>query len=1799
MVTKLISNITECVETDRLEGFDTEQELEMRARELSKTNTVLAGVVFLLDESSQGEPTHSMPKHIKYKIRTDVENVPSTERTTSIVWEPGPEDDLANDLRYLRGFVELQEMIDKAIIRLQTYLEVPIPKTEVKQFPYPCYERDQFGGMVSRYFVPIMMCLGWMVAIANGVRIIVYDRERQIEETMKVMGLKSGVNWLSWFISNFFSMLIMAFIIVLFLKLGSLMRFSDPVLLWLFLACFSLAVTMLCYLISAFFDRTTLAALTAIMVYLMSYLPYVLVITMNTSLLFWHKIIMALSCTTALSMGTQIVANFEQQGVGVQWDNVQGGFYYGPENTFTFVWCCYMLLIDAVVYGILGYYIRHVFPGKYGISQPWYFPLSPSYWGCTSKKPKKSTKYIFSNYGVTPRPGEADPSDLPVGISLNHLTKKYSGENKLAVQDLSVNFYQEQITAFLGHNGAGKSSTIHVLTGVHEATEGTAYVNGMEIHSESGDIRKQMGFCPQHDALFDYLTVYEHLNFYSDLKSSASKKEKKQEVHEFLDLVGLRSSMHVRACQLSGGQKRRLSVALAFIGGSKVIILDEPTSGIDPAARRSIWDLIVRHRQGRTVLLCTHHLDEADAIGDRIMISIPAFSFQGKLVVSGSPMYLKNEFGSGYNLTVAKSMTPLPMNAEKRAMMHSDMSMCTSSSVLSFIQQSLPGSRLVEEIGSEITFVLPADSDQKARFKQLFERLEAHKEQLHINSYGVSDTSLEEVFLKLTFNAQQKGDLDSHRIRKMDVNEALIGDSANSTPDSTQPNTPSMTRATSHVELMSPTRKDRGCTLKMRQFWGLLAKRFHHHRRDYRSYLSQIILPCVFVALAMFFTTIKPEPHDLPSLRLSPSLMPNPKNFFRLHDESSPQTDYINSLFVEPGLGTTCMNDMSTKCTRTAGPWQVQEIPSDKRHLYDNPGDCECTDGGQTCPEGAGGQPLPYWEMSQDVAMYNLTGAQFSTGDYILRTWKHFGLTRSISLSIHYYTSIVSYSLSDLPIPWKKVYYTPAQNARHFRPCVLTGISNFRHGGLEFKTQPKENSNDEEEVIATVWYYNKGWHNMPSYVNSLSNMILRGSLNASQRANQEDYGITVYNHPLSLTKGQLSRQTFMQGLADTGIAMCILCAFCFVPAGYSIYLINENVNKEKRLQFICGVGTALYWGTSFLWDMMSYCFTVALATGIAAAFQIPVYTANLNLEAFVVTLLLFGWAVIPLMYLLVRFFKESTTGYMVLFLLNLLFGINTSVLVFLLGLFENQTTVIRQTYELLQKIFLIFPQFSLGDCLVKVAKNQLYTDIYARFNIDYYKNPFSFEMLGWNFVAFGALGAFFIFLNILAESRCSCCESNRKEVEDPNEDDDVRTERNRVLSGSADNCLVTLKSLSKVYKRGTEKFAAVKGVSVGIPRGQCFGLLGVNGAGKTTTFNMMTGEVMPSSGSAVLNGRVISRYHPDMDQDVGYCPQFEALDQLCSVQEVLYLFCRLKGIPGALMEEVCAGVLNRFGLESYKNKKVQNLSGGTKRKLSTAVALLGDPSLVLLDEPTTGMDPQTRRLVWNNILRVLRDDRSVILTSHSMAECDALCTRMAIMVNGRFNCLGTGQHLKDKYGTGYTLTLRTGSRQDLLRVINYIKTTFPGSKVKDQHLNQVTLETPSDSTRLSLIFGNLEQDRHKLGVVDYSVRQTSLDQIFVNFARSQTDGVTDIDEASLPDEESGQVLDYPHTSQKIADKSSLRGYPPFQAEHPFISQVHVDPSQQVEVAVVAESALAPNVSIVSVHPPSTTTPDEATIVTVM
>jgi ABC-type multidrug transport system ATPase subunit len=166
------------------------------------------------------------------------------------------------------------------------------------------------------------------------------------------------------------------------------------------------------------------------------------------------------------------------------------------------------------------------------------------------------------------------------------------------------------------------------------------------------EIRRDIGICMQHDCLFPRLTVREHVEFFARLKgfyNELSREEADKHVDQAIEDVALWEKRHTYSSNLSGGMKRKLSVAIAFCGGSKVVVLDEPTSGMDPFSRRFTWNVIRHYRQNRIIILTTHFMDEADILGDRIAIMA-----EGKLRCVGSSLFLKKTFGSGYQLTIEK-----------------------------------------------------------------------------------------------------------------------------------------------------------------------------------------------------------------------------------------------------------------------------------------------------------------------------------------------------------------------------------------------------------------------------------------------------------------------------------------------------------------------------------------------------------------------------------------------------------------------------------------------------------------------------------------------------------------------------------------------------------------------------------------------------------------------------------------------------------------------------------------------------------------------------------------------------------------------------------------------------------------------------------------------------------------------------------------------------------------------------------------------------------------------------------------
>ncbi|KAF3697971.1 ATP-binding cassette sub-family A member 7 [Channa argus] len=1627
-ILKLASNFLGCLDLNKFEPVATEVHLVRKARELLENKTYWAGVVFenLRPDSSQPPP------YVKYKIRMDIDEVERTNKVKDRSWSPGARDNSYNDLRYIwGGFAYLQDMMDHGIIRAQTSKSQPLG-VFVQQMPYPCFVDDVFIASIGT-ILPMFLVLAFMYTVCMTIKGLVLEKELRLKEVLRVVGIQNGALWSARFAENIVLLTVPCGLISVLVKYGKVLQYSDPSVIFVFLLVFCLATIAQCFFVSVFFSKANLAAACGGLIYFVLYLPHVLCYAWRDVMSFRAKVAVSLLSCVAFGYGCDNFAKYEEQGIGIQWSNIGKSPEEGER--YTFIVSIIMMLLDAVLYWILTWYIENVFP-----------------------------EYL-----------EKPPPNMKAGVSIRSLVKIYKTGKKLAVDGLSLDFYENQITSFLGHNGAGKTTTMSILTGLFPPTSGTALINGYDIHTDMDNIRKYLGMCPQHNVLFNELTVEEHIYFYARLKGR-NRDEVKIEMDQMIKDVGLPHKRKDLAKNLSGGMQRKLSVAIAFVGSSKIVILDEPTAGVDPYARRGIWDLLLKYKQGRTIILSTHHMDEADILGDRI-----AIISNGKLRCCGSSLFLKKCFGSGYYLTLVRDETER-MTTQRDGIIHNRPKQdkdCASraspddgigsltwsdadpsgdlTAVGQLVRRHVPEAVFLESIGQEITYILPYGGARDGTFALLFQKLDLAMADLSLTSYGISDTTLEEIFLKVADDTGVDAEIQKLRERFTSKVEDLKRNASVSGKGST-----AIT----------------GWKLIRRQFLALFIKRFHHARRSRKGLIAQVVLPAVFVCLSLIFSLILPPFTEYPSLELQPWMYGLPQTTFFSNDvrDNVEVSQVVETLVNNPGFGTRCMDGNpipKLPCSSSGSEWFTPSVDQSVTDIFLNGNwsmsypspSCQCSTPERTimlpdCPPGAGGLPPPEDKQFEQHKLSK--GPDLSCSlTQVLR-----GLNVSYSESqyqSHYRPLLLQYTWSNAMLKVEpsdliqRVQNTTdtlldltGRNMTDFLLKTFERSGKTRYGGISVgainsQVQVTEatieaafgdlknlfrsfQSNVTDQILqksetllknlgtrdnVKVWFYNRAWHGMVSFLGVANNAILRGNLPAGKDPRQ--YGISVSNHPLNLTKEQLSFMAMATTSTDVVVSICVIFAMSFIPASFVLFLIQERVNKAKHLQFVSGVNPAVYWVANFAWDMN---------------------VSRIN--------------------------------------------------------------------NIVKQVLLIFPHFCLGRGLIDMAKNQAMATLFSSFGEDRFKDPLSWEMVGKNLCAMAIQGIVMFVITILIQYKFFCKPRliSAKPLSAEEEDIDVARERARVHDGRAQNDLLRVYDLTKVYPR--KSIPAVDRLCVGVPAAECFGLLGINGAGKTTTFKMLTGDIPASSGEAFLNGYSIRTEMRDVHQNMGYCPQFDAIDDLLTGREHLELYARLRGVPEKEVTMVAEWGIQKLGLVKYSNKSAGTYSGGNKRKLSTAIALIGCPPVVFLDEPTTGMDPKARRFLWDCILSIIKEGRSVILTSHSMEECEALCTRMAIMVNGHFKCLGSIQHLKSRFGDGYTVTVRVGGSPPVLKPVeDFVQQTFPGGILKQKHHNTLQYQLPYAQGALAKVFSQFTKHQQRLHVEDYSVSQTTLDQVFVNFAKDQ------------------------------------------------------------------------------------------------
>ncbi|XP_066541950.1 glucosylceramide transporter ABCA12 [Hoplias malabaricus] len=1672
-LSSLMMNLSACVNFDRYHAYNSTNDMDKQAEKLSQNRELYASVIFKLPNDASSFPSTGLPPKVDYTIRMDIDNSMRTDRTRNTFWVKASYISTMKTQRYIRGFAYLQEGIERAIIAMQSGTEVQEPAVQVQAFPYPCFYKDEYLNSISFAF-PLVLMVAWVLFVANFVKKLVHERELRLHEYMKMMGVNPLSHFFAWFIESAVFLLFTIFILTLILKYGKVLPNSDGFVLFLYLCDYGLSVLAISFFISSFFDKTNIAGLSGSLIYIIFFFPFIVVMSLEESLPFSVKSALSLFSPTCFSYASQYISRYEKQEEGIQWSNM----YISPVvgDTSSFGWLCWLLFIDSLIYFLLGIYIRMVFPGKYGIPAPWYFPVLPSFWSdlfcCCDKAPKKIGRgLLFSNMvhdiqtqgkgkgkgkgkdmGDYFSQGDDEFSDMPVGVSLRGLTKTYG--SRKAVENLNLSFYEGHVTSLLGHNGAGKTTTMSLLTGLFVPSSGSIEVYGKDMQTFIDDVRTELGVCMQYDVLFDHMTVKEHLMLYGQIKAPQwTNEELRHQVRKILKETGMYDHRHKPVGTLSGGMKRKLSISIAFIGGSRLVVLDEPTTGVDPCSRRSIWEIILQHKQERTIILSTHHLDEAEVLSDRI-----AFLEHGGLKCCGSPFYLKDKLSKGYNLTLTKKVQ-LPESEEK----------FDSEVVKTFIHSHMPDAQLKEGEVGDIVYSLPAYSSQNASaYRSLLTGLDRNLDALQLGCYGISDTTLEEVFLQLT-----RDDLNPVEDRPCTVSESVqeIGASR----DNLQDDHHGSMHFGEKASLMGNSTVS-GLALLVQQVLAILVKRFHHSRRNWKGLISQVLLPVLFVIAAMGLGSIKSDLQYFPEMELSPAIYDIGKAYSFFSNQNPNSSYLVDTMMSYPGIDVYCMDKPNSDvCHRRVSVASSAWTSGGNGSSWS--GSCKCNNLVQTCQQ-TGFDP-PHTTNPSSQIVYNLTNINIE--NYLLTT--------------------------------------------------ANAYIRDRYGGWSFGNPlPIDLQMDLQEVpknrtLTKVWYNPEGYHSLPAYLNSLNNFILRSSLPANQR---QQYAISLSSHPYP---GQVEDEDAMiRGLVNVLVALCVLTGYSIMTASFVIYEVQEHHTGSKRLQHISGISEPFYWTVNFFYDMALYMIPVLFSVIMIAVFQLPAFTEHLNLGAVTLLFVLFGFATFPWMYLVSTLFKDVEMAFISYVGINLFISVNTIIstaILYFLGQLNPNDESVQAVYDTMSYVFLIFPQFCFGNGLMELARVDMQVQILSVFGVDAYKDPFGMDVLGWMFVSMFLQGFLCFTLRLLLNKwllrkvwRLFCRKKSVPQTGSLNEDEDVLAERQRVESGAASSDLLQVSQLTKVYQHLNRKVQAVKQLSVGIPAGECFGLLGVNGAGKTTTFKMLTGDISPSYGSAQvldLDGRMVNMIDcRTQGINIGYCPQVDALDDLLTGEEHLYFYARIRGISKREIDGVVNYLLKKLELDYHRQVISERYSCGTRRKLSTALALIGQPQILLLDEPSSGMDPRSKRHLWKIISEEVMGKCAVVLTSHSMEECEALCTRLAIMVQGQFRCLGSLQHIKNRFGSGFTVKMYlTSASCDVDAITRFMEQHFPSTYLKDHHSAMVEYHVPVAPGGVADIFDQLESNKAALKIKHFSVSQTTLDEVFINFAMGKAGTESqDVSEAS-------------------------------------------------------------------------------------
>lgn len=1658
---------------------------------------------------------------------------------------------------------------------------LPWPSMFIQQFPFPEFNINVAASVLPS-IVPLYLTLIMSLQVRVSISSILQEKEAKVTAALRTAGLQPGAYWASWLalFGTKSGLIVVASLAIMFL--AQIFSNSNFLIVLVFYLLFVVATLVFVFILAALPLQARVGSVIAFMGYWIASLPYYGLIQPSVP----YSAILGTSLVlvpTAFSMGNAILVEAERTEVGgVHWDNITDRHLTSINmDIATLMW---VTVVDIVWMAALAWYLDKVVPNENTSHQHPFFCCSSAYWTGRSavadapnsrlasegpgqdkpdvvatplleedsdstdtrlgseagkQQPSLAAALGAAAFGAGDRAGDqervaaavanAAPVIEPVAqelhckavIQVRGLSKVFTGAGEnagdravagpgpgekgvvVANSDVSFDLYEGQVSVILGKNGAGKTVLFSMLSGLLTPTSGDAIMYGRSVVNNVDGVRELIGLCPQHDALIEQLTVMEHCVLFAGIKG-IPEAAAKQRARDLLAEVGLEGKVDSLATELSGGMKRKLCVVLAFVGQPRIVFLDEPTSGVDAVSRRAIWGLIQRYKQHSVIVLSTHHMEEAERLGSRIV-----FMSKGRLKALGSPLFLKQQFGVGYTLTTTVTASAPSSAAAEQVQAVKDLVLryipeASLSSVLALSRErddDVAASSTLASLPPDTTralagFVLPLHA--KPAFGAMFSELEEEKANFGVADVGLSLTSLEQVFLRMA---------EAEEMEAATTAEHGTGEQADAAGESlhVRPATfplpldeevadgrsQSLDIEAGHGQQL----RSSGTSMRLhasdwKQMTALYRQRLLTMRRTPSLIWVQVFMPVLFTAISLAFATMQD-----------------------INEQPKPESMDATLVNVRQGAG-----------------------------------------------DGAN-QFLLSTAVSVAASGATISGA--GPGSAALQAWLNgtlAGVNQSLPASVSVQYEPPPASTSDptagvfsatTPYTW---FLRRLLDSRYVVGAVVAQAVNLTSSG------GAESSNPSLGIL-----YNTSLPaGLPSILSAVDTALINSAL--VSRGRNRSLALSMQYQPMPAVGSDADAETLGTVLSGNLMGMYMAMGLASLCAVYVGTVVKVKSNSIRAMLSIMGMRVPTYWAANWVFDFSMFLIPAAGATAVMAIASSIGAVPTGTLAAFVPLVVLLGVSLPGPSYFASFFFSKDTTAqtWTTMLLLTgsiLVWAVNFALSIVATTMSDSSpglagaSQIIRYCgMALLPPAAFLFgfgqTVIALGTACAAVPEGEPCS----------LPSPFQWELALGPLVAMAAAVPFWYALILFWDGYFDAwvaSASSSPQIPSPSRplsgrvvgDDDVSAEAARVHERGVEAGDLVVFDIRKVYHTGScmenadliSSTVAVDGVTVALRRGAVFGLLGHNGAGKTSLMQILTGTCPSTEGAAVMFGAQVAGSVPvshsvgtraQAQAIQGYCPQHNAVFEVLTAEEVLTFYCHVKGVPDDRIPALVAGAIRAVGLKSHAKKKVKALSGGNKRKLSLAVAYLGRPRVVTLDEASSGMDPQARRAMWE-VVRGARAGRVTICSTHVMEEADALSDSIGIMVKGQLACIGDNQHLKSKYGKGYTVevqfaedeyTAASGgaahhpSLDDRVQsLVASIQRVCPDVEVKERSGLHAVLalwhtrgeagvraaESEESKPRLGPLFRLMEEERQAAGLSDYAVSQTSMEQVFLSFAKLQ------------------------------------------------------------------------------------------------